>query len=141
MSATSSEATCQRIRLRNGRSLSYATYGDPHGKPVLLAHRTAGSRLERHPDDAIARSLGARLIVPDRPGYGLSTFQRGRTLLEWPEDVVALADALGIERFALLGLGGGGPYALACACRIGLRPMIYGESSRACRRPVSKPSR
>ncbi len=59
-----------------------------------------------------------RIIAPDRPGFGLSDFQRGRTLLDWPDDVACLADELGIDRFAVLGVSGGGPYALACAYRI-----------------------
>jgi pimeloyl-ACP methyl ester carboxylesterase len=59
-----------------------------------------------------------RLIGVDRPGYGLSDEQRGRTLLDWPDDVAALADHLGFERFAVVGISGGGPFAAACAWKI-----------------------
>jgi len=110
--------TDRRIRLRDGRWLAYAEYGDPAGKPLVYAHGTPGSRLCRYPDESIALSLGARIIVPDRPGYGLSDFQPGRKLLDWPDDLVQLADALEIDRFAIYGFSGGGAYALACARRI-----------------------
>jgi pimeloyl-ACP methyl ester carboxylesterase len=84
----------------------------------MLFHGTPGSRLFHHPDESIALSVGARVIVPDRPGFGLSEFRARRSLLDWPDDVVQLADALGIERFAVAGISGGGPYAIACALRI-----------------------
>ena len=106
------------IHLRGGRALGYAEYGDPAGKPVFFFHGWPGSRLQRHPDDAIAASLGARLITIDRPGFGLSDFKPGRTLLDWPDDVAELADILQIEQFAAVGISGGGPYLLACAFKI-----------------------
>jgi pimeloyl-ACP methyl ester carboxylesterase len=68
-----------RITLRDGRTLAYAEYGDPDGKPVFYFHGTPGSRLEHHPDDAIARERGVRIITADRPGYGHSDFQPHRT--------------------------------------------------------------
>ncbi len=95
--------------------LGYAEYGDPAGTPVFFFHGSPGSRLQRHPDASIAAGLGARIITIDRPGYGLSDFQPGRTLLDWPADVSQLADALHIDQFAAIGLSGGGPYLLACA--------------------------
>jgi pimeloyl-ACP methyl ester carboxylesterase len=58
---------------------------------------------------------GIRIIAPDRPGLGLSTGKRGREIADWPDDVRELADALGIARFAVIGISGGGPYAAACA--------------------------
>jgi pimeloyl-ACP methyl ester carboxylesterase/uncharacterized protein (DUF952 family) len=68
--------------------------------------------------DAAAERNNVRVIAPDRPGFGLSDPQPRRTLLRWPEDVIELADALGIERFAVLGVSGGGPYAAACVYQI-----------------------
>jgi pimeloyl-ACP methyl ester carboxylesterase len=59
-----------------------------------------------------------RLICPGRPGIGLSDFQPGRRLLDWPEDIVALADTLNIDKFGVLGYSGGGPFAVACAFKI-----------------------
>jgi pimeloyl-ACP methyl ester carboxylesterase len=106
------------IHLPDGRALGYAEFGDLTGKPVFFFHGFPGSRLQRAPGDLIATSLGARIITIDRPGFGLSAFQPGRTLLDWPNDVAALADALEIDQFAAIGLSGGGPYLLACAYKI-----------------------
>src|SRR5690606_7341419 len=63
-------------------------------------------------------SVGARVITPDRPGYGLSDYLPGRRLVDFPDDVAQLADALGLERFAVFGVSAGGPYAAACAWKL-----------------------
>ncbi|MBM3152820.1 MAG: alpha/beta hydrolase, partial [Chloroflexi bacterium] len=102
------------ITLKDGRALGFAEYGDPRGKPVFFFHGTPGARLFRPPDEA-TRKAGVRLICTDRPGYGLSTFQPRRRLLDWPADVAQLADALGIGKFYIAGHSGGGPHTLACA--------------------------
>lgn len=104
-----------QVTLPDGRRLGYADYGDPGGFPVLYFHGFPGSRLEASlvADEALSRRV--RLIAVERPGYGLSDPQPGRRLLDWPADVAALVDALGLERFSILGASGGGPYALACA--------------------------
>ncbi len=107
----------QTISLPGGRVLGMAEYGDPHGIPLLFFPGTPGSRLI-HPPDEVTCARGVRLIAIERPGFGLSSYQRGRTLLKWPRDVAACADALGLSRFAVAGLSGGGPYALACAYRL-----------------------
>jgi pimeloyl-ACP methyl ester carboxylesterase len=109
------------VRLPDGRRLAYAESGDPSGTPVLLIHGNPGSRYMRHPNEQLTRGLGVRLIVPDRPGYGLSDFQPGRTLLDFPADIEHLADHLGIGRFAMFGVSAGGPYVAACAWRLGAR--------------------
>jgi pimeloyl-ACP methyl ester carboxylesterase len=106
------------LRLRDGRMLGYAEYGDPAGKPAFMFHGFPGSRLEAVLGHEAAIRGGVRVICPDRPGMGLSTFQPGRTMLHWPADVLELADALGIDRFAVGGVSGGGPYAAVCALRI-----------------------
>ncbi len=106
------------LRLRDGRLLGYAEYGDPGGKPLLFFHGMPGSRLEGKMGDAAARKLSVRLIAIDRPGYGLSDFKPGRAFLDWPDDVVQLADALEIDRFAVAGVSGGGPYVAVCALAI-----------------------
>jgi pimeloyl-ACP methyl ester carboxylesterase len=80
-----------------------------------LFHGTPGSRLWFDEDAPEARRLGLRVITPERPGYGLSDPAPGRTLLDWADDVRALADALAIERFSIVGVSGGGPHAAACA--------------------------
>ena len=107
----------QSIRLKDGRNLAYAQYGDPHGKPLFFFHGMPGSRFFRPPDE-ITVNHGVRLITLDRPGYGYSDFQTGRQILDWPDDVLQLAAALGIERFAVAGHSGGGPYAAVCAYRL-----------------------
>ncbi|CAN5690965.1 alpha/beta hydrolase [soil metagenome] len=103
------------IRLDDGRSLGFDDVGARDGVPVIYFHGFGSSRVIRHPDDSIAERLGVRLIAVDRPGIGASSGRPGRRMLDWPADVAALADSLGIERFAVLGWSGGGPYALACA--------------------------
>ncbi|TQN42794.1 pimeloyl-ACP methyl ester carboxylesterase [Blastococcus colisei] len=110
------------IRLRDGRTLTYAEWGDPDGRPVLGCHGSPSSRLERHVEDPDAyRRWGVRLVVPDRPGFGRSDPQPGRRVMDWPDDVRALVDHLGIDRFAVLSLSGGAAYALACAHVLGDR--------------------
>ena len=110
--------TAEVLRLSDGRRLGYADYGDRQGTPLLFFHGTPGSRRVARWADLVARRRGIRLIAPDRPGFGLSDFQPGRTLGAWPRDVVELADALFLERFAVAGVSGGGPYVAACAWRL-----------------------
>jgi pimeloyl-ACP methyl ester carboxylesterase len=93
--------------LPDGRGVGYADWGDPDGRPVLFFHGTPASRL--------AVECGVRLLSLDRPGIGLSDPAPGRSLLDWARDVDAFADALGLDRFAIAGWSGGGPYVLACA--------------------------
>lgn len=102
------------VTLPYGRRLCYATWGDPDGTPCFLFHGWPGSRLMGSVLDDLCRQRGVRLIAPDRPGFGRSDLQPGRTLSDWPVDVAALADALGIGRFGVIGISNGGPYALAC---------------------------
>lgn len=106
----------QRIELADGRSLGYAEYGAPQGTPVIVFLGSAARGLR--PPDRITAAHNVRLLTVERPGIGLSSFQPRRTLLAWPDDVVQLADALGIERFAVLGASQGGPYAAACAYKV-----------------------
>ncbi|MBN2083751.1 MAG: alpha/beta hydrolase [Anaerolineales bacterium] len=105
----------ETIQLPDGRILAYAEYGDPGGKPVFLFHGVPGSRIFRPPLDGLTARKKARLITVDRPGYGGSTFQPGRRITDWPEDILRLADYLHLDRFAVCGHSGGGPYVLACA--------------------------
>ncbi len=107
------------LKLNDGRKISYAEYGDPKGIPCFLFHGNPGSRLlwGMIPGSPFLPKL--HLVAPDRPGYGRTDFKRGVTTLEnWPNDVAALADHLGIDKFAVFGPSGGGPYALACAWKI-----------------------
>ena len=110
--------TDQTIQLRDGRKLGYARYGYPNGKPVFYFTGGNSSRLEGLWFEEAARQQNVDLIVPDRPGFGLSDFQPGRQFLDWPEDVVQLADSLGISKFAVLGLSGGSPHVAAVTYKI-----------------------
>jgi pimeloyl-ACP methyl ester carboxylesterase len=102
-------------RLADGRRLGYAEFGDPHGEPVLAVHGTPGSRFMFALTDEAARLRGLRIIAPERPGYGLSDYCRKGGLPEAADDLRWLADALGLDRFAVLGVSGGGPFAIAAA--------------------------
>lgn len=108
----------ETVQAEDGRLLGYAVYGDPAGRPVFYFHGLPGSRLEAQPADRVAARLGIQLIAIDRPGFGLSDYKPGRTIFEWPDDVVKVADALGIHQFGTIGVSGGVPYAAACALRI-----------------------
>ncbi len=103
------------IRLDDGRILGWADYGDPSGRPLMYFHGWPSSRLEAEWWDAPAREEGVRVISIDRPGIGLSTHRREYRFEDWPRDVAALARALGFERFAVVGVSAGAPYAIACA--------------------------
>jgi pimeloyl-ACP methyl ester carboxylesterase len=110
--------TTETLRTNDGRLLCYAQWGDPAGFPVFSLHGTPGCRLNRYPDDDAVAAVGARLITYDRPGYGRSERNRGRKVVDCVGDVAAIADALGIERFAVTGGSGGGPHALAVGARL-----------------------
>lgn len=111
--------TDRHIILADGRRLAYAEFGKPDGQPVFYFHGAPSSRLEPLLiSDEVWGRLGLRVIAPDRPGIGGSDFQFNRGFSDWPKDVVALADTLGLEHFAVLGNSGGGPYVAVCAAKI-----------------------
>ncbi len=125
------------VQLSDKRRLAYAEYGNPNGSPVFLFHGLPGSRLSWGliPDNPFPPGL--RMIAPDRPGYGQSDPKPGCTLLDWADDVTELADALEIEKFAVVGVSGGGPGALACAWKIPERLTSVGVVS--CATPTNAP--
>ena len=106
------------IRLSDGRRLGYAEFGADGGAPVIYFHGWPGARVEGRLGDDAAKVSGVRLIAIDRPGMGLSTFQPGRSFVDWPVDVLEPAASSSLERFAVLGISGGGPYAAACAWKL-----------------------
>ncbi|MCZ2857484.1 alpha/beta fold hydrolase [Blastococcus sp. VKM Ac-2987] len=118
----------QQVRLPDGRLLGYDEYGVPGGSPLLYLHGTPGARREWRlfGGEQAARSLDLRIIAVDRPGMGLSDFQPGRRVTDWPGDVLALADRLRIGAFAVLGCSGGGPYAAACGALLKDRVTAVG---------------
>jgi pimeloyl-ACP methyl ester carboxylesterase len=101
----------ETIRLADGRLLGFAQFGPELGAPVYYFHGWPGSRLEA----GFFSIPDVLMIGVDRPGYGLSDPSPKRGLMDWPGDIVALADKLGHEHFAVVGMSGGGPYAAACA--------------------------
>lgn len=103
------------LTLPDGRVLAFVEGGDPLGYPVIGLHGTPGCRYSRMPDDSLYAEAGVRYITTDRAGYGLSTRHPGRSVADEAHDVRAVADHLGLERFAVVGGSGGGPHALACA--------------------------
>lgn len=103
------------LTMPDGRTVGYATHGAPGGRPVLWCHGGPGSRLEPAVAGPEAAAAGIRLVGIDRPGYGLSTPWPGRTIAGWVPDGLAVADALGLDTFAAVGVSTGGAYALALA--------------------------
>ena len=104
-----------RFYLPNGRRLGYAEFGDPSGAVVLWCHGTPGAR-RQFPlvGRRAAEKLGLRVVVVERPGSGLSDPHPYAAVADWAADMADVADALGAKRLGVVGLSGGGPYALAC---------------------------
>lgn len=123
----------QQYQLPDGRKLGYGEYGAPDGVPIFYLHGSPSSRVEfsLFGDDALAKSLNVRLVAVDRPGMGLSDFQPNRRLLDFPRDLLALADHLNIERFSILAYSLGGIHGLACAYAIPERLTKVGIVSGA----------
>ncbi|WP_158621162.1 alpha/beta fold hydrolase [Dyella dinghuensis] len=107
------------VVLADGRVMTYAEYGSPEGRPVFYFHGSPSSRLEPLLiGDEVFAQHGLRIIAPDRPGMGRSSFQPHRGFSNWPVDVLALAEVLKLDTFSLLGFSGGGAYVAACASQI-----------------------
>jgi hypothetical protein len=103
------QMSARTVEVPDGRMLAFEEVGDPAGAPVFVLHGTPGCRLSgRHPDLSRVRAAGLRLVTYDRPGYGRSTRQPGRRVVDCVSDVAAIADELDIERFAVSGGSGGG---------------------------------
>ena len=105
-----------RVKLPDGTMVGYAEAGDHTGAPVIYLHGSPSSRLEIGLPGIreAAEDLGLRILAPDRPGMGLSTFFR-YSIAEYPRVVRNFGDVLGLGRFAVMGVSGGGKYACACA--------------------------
>jgi pimeloyl-ACP methyl ester carboxylesterase len=107
------------LQTNDGRTLAVAVWGDPSGFPIMSLHGTPGCRLLRWPHEELYQQLGVCVVTHDRAGYGRSTRRHGRSVADAVDDVIAIADELGFDRFGVTGGSGGGPHALACAA---LRP-------------------
>ncbi|MFF4457321.1 alpha/beta fold hydrolase [Streptomyces goshikiensis] len=110
-------AAMREVITNDRRTLAVEEWGEPAGIPVVYLHGSPMSRLARYPDESLFHELGVRLITYDRPGFGASTPRPGRRVVDAAADVAAVADALGLRRFAVFGVSGGGPHALAFAAR------------------------
>lgn len=106
------------IRLEDGRRLGYVEWGKGDAEPVFHFHGSPAGRLERWGEDSVLARHGVRLITTDRPGIGFSDRQRGRRVIDWPDDIRQLADHLGLDRFGVIGFSAGAAYAAACASRL-----------------------
>ncbi|HTO70192.1 MAG TPA: alpha/beta hydrolase [Myxococcota bacterium] len=109
------------LELASGRELAFAEYGDPQGAPVFGFHGTPGSNRQLAPWHEAGVAERVRVIAPDRPGYGHSRFDPYRRLVDWPRDVGELAAHLGLARFGVFGVSGGGPHAAVCAHAFGAK--------------------
>lgn len=116
----------QTLQLPDGRTLGFAEHGSPEGNVLVYCQGYPGSRLEAAILSTHAAAAHVRVLSLDRPGFGRSSFHEGRSLLDWPNDLVAVTDHLGIDRFAVMGASGGAPYALACAQQISARLLSCG---------------
>jgi pimeloyl-ACP methyl ester carboxylesterase len=103
------------VELPNGQVVGVYEYGQADGRPVMVFHGTPACGAGFDWADAPARERGLRLIAPDRPGVGLSSRLDGWRVADWPPIVAALAGVVGVDRFAVWGYSGGGPYAVATA--------------------------
>jgi pimeloyl-ACP methyl ester carboxylesterase len=103
----------ETLPLQNGGSIALSEYGDPGGAPVFFCHGWPSSRTMAELAHDAARDLGVRIISPDRPGIRDSQFQPDRRLIDWPPLLNGVADHLGIDRFRILAISGGAPYAYA----------------------------
>jgi len=102
------------VALPDGRRLTFADRGPEDGTPIVFHHGTPGSRAGHHPDQSVYERTGVRVVTYDRAGYGRSDRLEGRNVRAVAADVSALADELEFDRFAVMGVSGGGPHALAC---------------------------
>lgn len=115
------------VRLDDGRRIGFAEFGDPHGRTFVWLHGTPGARRQIPPQArALAESDGLRLIGLDRPGVGRSSAHLYASVSEFSADLRTVADTLGIERMGLIGLSGGGPFALAAGALMPERVAVIG---------------
>lgn len=113
------------VMLNDGRKLACAEYGQSDGEAVFVFHGTPGARYQIYAArlESIAKKgpVPLRILVPERPGYGLSDAKAGRTLNDWYQDFEALADGIGVECYSIAGFSGGTPFALACGYQMPAR--------------------
>lgn len=115
------------VAVGDDRQIGFAEFGDPHGRAVFWLHGTPGARRQIPVEARVfAEQRHIRLIGIDRPGIGASTPYQYPNVLAFAEDLRTIADVLGIDEMAVIGLSGGGPYALACAAAMPDRVVVTG---------------
>lgn len=114
----------QEFSRANGQRVGWREYGAATGTPVFFNNGWPSCSAQAVFLHAPAVKLGLRIVAPDRPGFGNSASQPERGLLDWPPVIAELADHLGINRFAIMGFSGGGPYTLASAWALGNRVTV-----------------
>src|SRR6478672_5835895 len=115
------------IAVGDDRQIGFAEFGDPQGRAVFWLHGTPGARRQIPMEARVyAEQRQIRLIGVDRPGIGSSTPYQYDTVFAFAEDLRTIADTLGIDKFEVIGLSGGGPYTLACAAAMSDRVVAAG---------------
>ncbi len=115
------------IAVGDDRQLGFAEFGDPQGRAVFWLHGTPGARRQIPTEARVyAEDNGVRLIGIDRPGIGSSTPFQYDTVMAFADDLRTAADTLGIDKMAVVGLSGGGPYTLGCAAAMPDRVVTVG---------------
>lgn len=116
----------QLFTLEDGRKIGYAEYGTVTGKPIFYFHGHRSSRLEPKIYDIEEIKNQVHILAVDRPGFGLSDFTSGHSILSWSSDIIEFANSLNIDKFSVLGGSGGAPFALACAYKNPKRVVTCG---------------
>jgi pimeloyl-ACP methyl ester carboxylesterase len=115
------------IAVGDDRQIGFAEFGDPQGRAVFWLHGSPGARRQIPMEARVyAEQRQIRLIGVDRPGIGSSSPYQYDTVFAFAEDLRTIADTLGIDRFEVIGLSGGGPYTLACAAAMPDRVVAAG---------------
>src|SRR5450755_1039263 len=129
-------AATKFISLESGGRIAIDEYGDPNGVPVIFCHGWPSSRTMAQLTDDAAREVGVRIISPDRPGIRDSSFHANRTLLDWPPVMREIAEQMGLEKFRVLAISGGAPYAFVTAWAMSERVEVIAVVSGAT--PISE---
>lgn len=124
-----------RLRLPDGRWISWSDSGDPQGWPVVFCHAFLQGQHDRPPDDSVLTTLGLRLLIPDRPGCGDSDPHPQGKIDDWPSDLTHMLAHLGVHEFSVLSWSLGTPYALALVRHLGnqIRAIMFASPSTAVR--------